>query len=89
MINDMKVDDEFLFYHSNAKPPAVVGLGRVSQSAQPDPTALEKKSKYYDSKSTSEQPIWKCVEVEYKKTFKVPFTLSEMRTHKALEKCYS
>ena len=85
MIHDMKVEDEFLFYHSNVKPPSIVGLGRISQSAQPDPTALNKNSKYYDPKATSENPIWKCVEVEYKKTFKRAFALSEIKNHKVLE----
>ncbi len=36
MRDDMKVGDGVLFYHSNAKPPGVVGIGKVSRSAYPD-----------------------------------------------------
>ena len=57
MMKDMCVGDEVLFYHSNAKPPGVVGLARISQQAQPDPTAKDKKSKYFDPKSTDKKPI--------------------------------
>lgn len=33
----MKKGDEVLFYHSNAKPPGVVGTARVCREAYPDP----------------------------------------------------
>ncbi|MEO0853188.1 MAG: EVE domain-containing protein, partial [Cyanobacteria bacterium J06648_11] len=39
MRDRMQVGDRVLFYHSNAKPPGVVGLARVSRTAYPDFTA--------------------------------------------------
>ncbi len=79
MIKEMSPGDSFLFYHSNCKPPAIVGLGEISKQAAPDPTAQDPKSKYYDPKSTAERPIWECVQVKYKKTFKNPLSLTEIK----------
>ena len=47
----MKVGDEVLYYHSNAKPPGVVGIARVCKEAYPDHYAFDKKHKYFDAKS--------------------------------------
>ena len=86
MMNEMSVGDEVLFYHSNAKPPGVIGLAQVSRPAQPDPTALDKKSKYFDPKSTKEKPIWYCVEIQFVKKFKRLVSLDEIRKEKKLQK---
>lgn len=61
----MKVGDGVLFYHSNANPPAVVGVARVSKAAYPDPTQFDKKSKYYDARSDPDDPRWDHVDVEF------------------------
>lgn len=85
MMKDMKKGDLILFYHSNATPPGVAGLAVVSKEAVPDPTAFDKKSKYYDAKSSPEEPRWFCVEVKYKQTFKNFIPLDELKTKKGLE----
>jgi len=61
----MSVGDEVLYYHSNANPPGVVGIARVCREAYPDPTQFDKKSKYYDEKSTKEKPRWYLVDIEF------------------------
>ena len=86
MMNEMSVGDEVLFYHSNAKPPGVIGLAQVSHPAQPDPTAMDKKSKYFDPKSTKEKPIWHCVEIQFVKKFKRLVSLDEIRKDEKLQK---
>ena len=58
----------------------------VSQPAQPDPTARDKKSKYFDPKATDEKPIWHCVEIEYVKKLKRLVSLDEIRKNKKLQK---
>ena len=40
MRDQMKKGDLVLFYHSNAKPPAVVGVARVVRESYPDHTSL-------------------------------------------------
>jgi len=77
MMNDMKVGDEVLFYHSNAEPSGVAGLATVAKEAIPDPAQFNKKSEYFDTKATVEKPRWFCVTVKFKQKFKnfVPLSL--------------
>ncbi len=84
MRDDMKVGDGVLFYHSNAKPPGVVGIGKVSRSAYPDFYAFDKKSNYFDPKSDPENPRWMMVDVGYVSTFKRMVSLNEMKEIPAL-----
>lgn len=84
MTKEMSVGDEVLFYHSNAKPPGIAGLAKVSKPAVADPTAFDKKSPYYEPKSTPERPIWECVEVKFVEKFKNFLSLEELKDHKAL-----
>ncbi len=85
MVNDMKVGDMVLFYHSNATPPGIAGVAQIAKSAIPDPTQFEKKSEYYDPKASQEKPRWYCVEVEYVETFKNFISLDELKLQKPLE----
>ncbi|MEN0057996.1 MAG: EVE domain-containing protein [Bdellovibrio sp.] len=85
MMKDMQVGDGVLFYHSNAEPPGVAGLARVSQVAAPDKTQFDKKSDYYEPKASTEKPVWFCVEVEYFDSFKEIVSLSDLRAEKKLE----
>ena len=61
----MSVGDNVFFYHSNCKPPGIVGLMEVIDLNIVDPTQFDKKSKYYDSKSNPINPRWDCVKVKY------------------------
>ena len=85
MMKDMQKGDAILFYHSNATPPGVAGIGEVSSPAVADPTQFDKKSKYYFEKATLEKPSWFCVEVKYKKKFKNYISLDEIRETKSLK----
>jgi predicted RNA-binding protein with PUA-like domain len=84
MMNDMNINDQVLFYHSNAEPSGIVGLATVSKAAIPDPLQFDKKSEYFDPKATKEKPIWFCVEVKYKDTLKNILSLAELKTIKNL-----
>ena len=64
MRDKMSVGDMVLFYHSNCKPPHVAGVARVCKEAYPDFTALDSDSKYFDAKSTPENPRWMMVDIE-------------------------
>lgn len=86
MMNEMQIGDDVLFYHSNAEPPGVAGLAVVSGNAIPDPTSLNKKSEYFDPKSTKDKPIWFCVEVKFVKKFSSVISLEEIRKNKKLAK---
>lgn len=84
MMKEMEVGDQVLFYHSNTKPPGIAGLATISKKAVPDPTAFDKKSKYFCEKSTPENPRWFCVEVKYNKKLKNYISLDDIREEKKL-----
>jgi len=80
----MKVGDEVLYYHSNAKPPGVVGVARVCREAYPDPSQFDKKSKYHDDKSKQDDPRWSLVDVEFVARLTHPVGLDDVKADKAL-----
>ena len=80
----MQIGDKVLFYHSNCEEPAIVGVAEVSKLAYPDPSQFDRKSKYYDDKSTHENPRWLNVDIRFMKKIR-PVTLAAMRDHKPLE----
>ena len=61
----MALGDKVFFYHSNCKPPGIVGFMEVVDLNIVDPTQFQKESKYYDPKSSQENPRWDCVKVKY------------------------
>jgi len=75
----MQPGDLAFFYHSNAKPPGVVGLMRIAKSGVIDPTQFDPESRYYDPKSTPENPRWQTVEVEFVEKFPRMVPLTELR----------
>ena len=64
-MRNMRIGDQIFFYHSNCKPPGIVGLMKVIDLNIIDPTQFEKESKYYDPKSKFDNPRWDCVKVKY------------------------
>jgi predicted RNA-binding protein with PUA-like domain len=85
MRDDMRIGDEVLFYHSNCKEPAVVGIAKVASKPYPDPTQFEAESKYYDPKSDPDNPRWILVDVEFVRKLDTPVTLAEIKAHPALD----
>jgi len=84
-LKSMQVGDQGLFYHSNADPPAIVGLVEVVKAAYPDPYAFDSQSRYFDAKSTKEHPRWFVVDVRFIEKFAEPLPLERLRTIKALK----
>ena len=64
-MRNMKKGDQVFFYHSNCKPPGIVGLMEVIDLNIVDPTQFDKDSKYFDPKSNPKNPRWDCVKVKY------------------------
>lgn len=79
MRDTMKKGDKVLFYHSNAKPPGVAGLAVVVKEGYPDHTSWDEGCKYYDPKSSPENPRWFMVDIQFKKEFKRIISLDELR----------
>jgi len=85
LLQSMKIGDQAFFYHSNADPPAIVGIVKVVRAAYPDSYALDLRSKYFDSKSTKENPRWFAVDVQWVDTLHSPIGLNQLRGVKGLE----
>ena len=79
MMNDMKLGDGILFYHSNCPVPGVAGLAEVVSAAYPDPTQFQPGSDYFDAASKPAQPRWWLVDVGFKRKFKRTVSLEELR----------
>ncbi|MEC7166229.1 MAG: EVE domain-containing protein, partial [SAR324 cluster bacterium] len=58
MRDEMKVGDQAFFYHSRQAEPAIVGTVRIVREAYPDHTSWDPSSKYFDEKSSAENPRW-------------------------------
>ena len=86
MRDDMKVGDGILFYHSNAKPNAVVGTAVVVKEGYPDDTAWDPDSEHPDPKSTPDDPIWYMVDIKGESEFAKPVSLPQIRATRGLEK---
>lgn len=84
-MRDMKKGDLVLFYHSNAEPPGIAGLATVAASAHADSAQFDKKSKYYDPKSTKDNPRWQCVDLKFKKKFPKLLPLADLKDNKDLK----
>lgn len=85
MMKEMEINDQVLFYHSNANPSGIAGLATVSKLAYPDHTQFDPHSEYYDEKATLEKPRWYMVDVTFKEKFKDLITLEELKNHSALK----
>ena len=75
----MQVGDRGFFYHSNAKPPGIVGVVEVVKTAYPDFTAWDIHSHHYDADSTPEHPRWFMVDVRFVKKFDRLISLDEIK----------
>ncbi|MDF5714447.1 MAG: EVE domain-containing protein [Rhizonema sp. NSF051] len=78
-LRQMQVGDLAFFYHSNTKPPGIVGLMRVMETGIIDQSQFDPNSQYYDSKSTLESPRWQTVVVEFVETFSHTILLSTLK----------
>ena len=80
MRDSMKIGDDVLFYHSSCPEPGIAGLAKVSSPAYPDETQFQRKGKYFDPKSTRENPRWLLVDVKLVRKTRL-VSLAEMREH--------
>jgi predicted RNA-binding protein with PUA-like domain len=79
MRDDVRVGDGVLFYHSSARPTAIVGLAEVAKDAYPDATQFDPDSPYHDPKAKKDDPPWLRVDVRFVARFARPLTLEELK----------
>ena len=88
MRDEIQVGDRAFFYHSRQAEPAIVGTVKVVREAYPDHTSWNLTSKYFDEKSSPENPRWLMVDVQFEKEFLRPVTLKELRSIPELKEMF-
>jgi len=78
-LRQMQPSDMAFFYHSNVKPPAIVGLAQIVEGQLADPTQFDPQSPYYDPKATPETPRWQTVKVEFVEKFTQTISLPQLK----------
>ena len=75
----MQIGDQAFFYHSNSKPPGIIGLMEVIETQLIDPSQFDPNSKYFDPGATPEKPRWDCVKLRYVCQFERLLSLDSLR----------
>ena len=83
MRDAMRIGDPVLFYHSSCPQPGIAGIAEVASTPYPDPTQFDSRSKYFDPKSSLEQPRWMLVDVKAIRKIRL-VSLDELRRAPAL-----
>ena len=83
MRDAMELGDLAFFYHSNCKIPGIVGVMQVSKLAYPDKLQLIKGHKYFDPKSSPDNPRWVNVDVQFLRRISL-ISLQDLKTYPEL-----
>ena len=83
MRDEMKVGDRAFFYHSSCPEPGIAGVVSIAAPAHPDLSQFDRKSPYYDPKSTRDAPRWLNVDVKLVEKTRL-VSLAELREHPGL-----
>ena len=75
----MQPGDQAFFYHSNCKPPGIIGLMEVVEVGLVDPTQFDPGAKYYDPKSSPDKPRWDCAKLRFCGEFDELLSLDQLR----------
>ncbi len=84
MRDRMNVGDRAFFYHSNVKPPAIVGEMEICTEPYPDPLQFDPNSKYFDEKSSESNPRWQLIDVKFVRKFETAVTRDALKEDESL-----
>ena len=76
----MRIGDLAFFYHSSCPIPGIHGVVSIARAAYPDPAQFDRRSAYFDAKSTAAAPRWSAVDVRLVERWDAPVTLERLRT---------
>ena len=83
MRDAMHIGDGVLFYHSSCPEPGVAGIAEIAGKPYVDPTQFDRKSDYFDPRSSRQNPRWIAIDVRaLKKTRLV--SIAELKAQKPL-----
>ncbi len=84
MRDDFQKGDGVLIYHSNADPAGIAGVGTIVKDGYPDHFSWKKDNKYFDPKSSAENPRWFMVDVQATHELANYISLAELKEHPEL-----
>ncbi len=84
MRDEFQIGDGILFYHSVIRPPEIAGIAKVITLAYPDHFAFDRNSKYFDPRSSLDNPRWFMVDLKAVQSIVPPITLDEIKSVPAL-----
>ena len=79
MRDEMRVGDGVLVYHSVVSPQVIAGIAEVVREGYPDHYSWDPRSRYFDPKSTPENPRWFMVDIRALRPFEPPITREELK----------
>ena len=85
MRDEMQIGDLCFFYHSNQKPPAIVGVMEVCSEQYPDALQFDPDSKYFDEKSSEEKPRWVNVDMKFVTKLETPVDREMLKAEPELD----
>ncbi len=85
MRDSMRIGDQIFFYHSNCKPPGIIGVVEVVSESYPDFTAFDPNSEHPDASSTPDKPRWFMVDVRFKEKFSRLLSLESLKQYPELD----
>ncbi len=78
--DEVAVGDGVLFFHSNARPPAVAGIAEVLEAGHPDPTAFDPAAEHHDPRGDPASPVWFQVAIQAVRPIDPPLELARLRS---------
>jgi len=84
MRDQMELNDQVFFYHSNCAVPGIVGIMEVASKSYPDPTAFDPRDKHYDPKSDPDNPRWHLLDVRLVRRLRRTIPLGELKARPEL-----
>jgi predicted RNA-binding protein with PUA-like domain len=80
----VKKGDSVFFYHSNCKPPGIVGIAKVTKEGYEDFTASDPEGDHYDPKHSKESPLWYMVDIQFQRPLKQLISLETLKNQPGL-----
>ena len=78
--DEVQVGDQVFIYHSSCKNVGIAGLAEVVRAGYPDHTQFDPESRYYDPKSTPENPRWFMVDVQFRQKYAQVLSLKAIKS---------
>ena len=82
--DSMDAGDLAFFYHSNCDEPGIAGIAVIATAGYPDPSQFDDQHRYYDEKSTEDEPRWFSFDVKWKRKFKKFVHLADLKANNKL-----